>query len=162
LRFTPEDSLLWFQTWGGPEIEESHGMCIDGDHVFIAGETWSYGWGKNDALLIKATADGQFPATIAGQQSSTAPLPALFRLEQNYPNPCNAATAIEFHLSRGAHVSVQVFDILGRAVTHLVDQELSAGEHRIPLCVAELPSGIYLYRLQAEGLSQTMKLMVLK
>jgi hypothetical protein len=162
LRYAPDDSLLWFQTWGGPEIETAHGIVIDGDDVYIAGETYSYGAGKNDALLIKATVDGQLPSTPVEERGDGSSLPDPFRLAQNYPNPFNAATAIEYSLPGRARVSLKLFDILGRKVADLVDEEVPAGRHVIALDAEDLSSGVYVYRLQVDGFSQTRKLVVLK
>jgi hypothetical protein len=166
LRYTADDSLLWFQTWGGPEIETAHGIVIDGPYAYIAGETYSFGQGKNDALLIKASIDGQFPATPVieeGRSPNPQPAhPAAFRLEQNYPNPFNASTIIPITLTRRARVTVKIFDILGREVDRLVDGELPAGEHRLRFQADDLPSGVYLCRLQAEGGFQTRRLVLLR
>jgi hypothetical protein len=166
LRYTSDDSLLWFQTWGGPEIETAHGIVIDGQHAYIAGETHSFGQGKNDALLIKASIEGQFPATAVDQEnrSSVRPegRPIDFRLEQNYPNPFNAGTMIPFTLPCRTRVVLRVFDILGREVAHLADCEFPAGDHRVPFQAKDLPTGIYLCRLEAEGFFQTRKLVLLR
>ncbi len=162
LRYAPGDSLLWFQTWGGPEIETAHGIVIDGQHAYIAGETFSFGQGKNDALLIKATIEGQFPATSVVEKDRPPVRPAAFRLEQNYPNPFNAGTMIPFTLSRRIRVSLKIFDILGREVACLADDEFAAGAHRVPFCSDRLASGIYLCRLETAGFSQTRKLLLLR
>jgi hypothetical protein len=166
LRYTPDDSLLWFQTWGGPEIESAHGIVIDGQHAYIAGETFSFGQGKNDALLIKASIDGQFPVTSVDQgersEDDRAAHPAAFRLEQNYPNPFNAETLISFTLSGTARVTLRIFDILGREVRCLADGEFPAGEHRLSFQPGGLASGIYLCRLDTENGSQTRKLVLLR
>jgi len=166
LRYAPDDSLQWFQTWGGPEIETAHGIVIDGQHAYIAGETFSFGQGKNDALLIKADIDGQFPVTSMDQgerpEDDRAIHPAAFRLEQNYPNPFNAETMISFTLSSTARVTLRIFDILGREVRCLADGEFPAGYHRAPFRASELPSGVYLYRLESENHSQTRKLVLLR
>ena len=166
LRYAPDDSLRWFQTWGGPEIETAHGIVVDGQHAYIAGETYSFGQGKNDALLIKASVEGQFPATAVepeGRPRDDQPVrPTAFRLEQNYPNPFNTGTVISFHLSRRSHVSLRIFDISGRQVDRLADGEFPAGEHRCSFQAGELPSGIYLCRLETEGGSQSRKLVLLR
>jgi hypothetical protein len=162
LRYAPDDSLLWFQTWGGPEIETAHGIVVDGDAVYIAGETYSYGAGKNDALLIRATVEGQFPTTTVSEQITPANRPSAFWLDQNYPNPFNAATTIVFSLPYRARVSLKIFDILGREVAHLADGEHSAGIHRVVFQPQDLSSGIYLCRLETKNFSQTRKLVLLK
>ena len=166
LRYAPDDSLRWFQTWGGPEIETAHGIVVDGQHAYIAGETYSFGQGKNDALLIKASIEGQFPATAVAQEEwprdDQATRPAAFRLEQNYPNPFNTDTVISFTLSRRTPVTLRIFDILGREVGCLADGEFPAGQYRFHFQAGQLPSGIYLCRLETESGSQTRKLVLLR
>lgn len=87
--------------------------------------------------------------------------PKEFELQQNYPNPFNSATTISFTLPVKAEVSLQVFDALGKKVATLVAEELPAGLHRVSWN-ADLPSGIYFYRLQAGKFADTKKLMLIR
>ena len=69
LRFTPEGQLSWFRTWGGPLKDAVHGMAVDGDFAFLAGNTESYGRGQDDALVIKADiVSGQFPPAAGPEE----------------------------------------------------------------------------------------------
>ena len=85
-----------------------------------------------------------------------------FRLEQNYPNPFNPATNIEFNIAKGALVSLKVFDVLGREVAELVNEELVPGKYRTTLDGTTLPSGTYYYHLRAGEFSATKKFMLVK
>jgi len=81
-----------------------------------------------------------------------APLPQALELAQNYPNPFNSSTAIAFALPRAGHVQIEIFDILGREIAMLADDDLSAGWHRATwdgrtLSGNDAPSGIYFCRL---------------
>jgi hypothetical protein len=79
-------------------------------------------------------------------------LPAHFQLLQNYPNPFNALTRIEFELSRANAVSLKVFNLHGEEVAVFFSgKNLSAGRHKINWNGEDLPSGIYIYRLQTGG-----------
>ena len=89
-------------------------------------------------------------------------LPKEFRLEQNYPNPFNPTTTIQFALPKRSAVTLKLFDILGREVATLVDEELQAGEYKVIFEAEALPSGVYFYRIQTEGLVKTRKLTLLK
>lgn len=89
-------------------------------------------------------------------------LPAAFRLGQNYPNPFNASTTIEYQLTERAHASLKVFNMLGQGVAILVDEVQSAGYKSVNFDAAALPSGVYLYRLQAGDFVETKKLVLLK
>ncbi|MDZ7291386.1 MAG: T9SS type A sorting domain-containing protein [candidate division KSB1 bacterium] len=89
-------------------------------------------------------------------------LPKEYRLEQNYPNPFNPATTIRFALPKRSPVTLMLFDVLGREVATLVDEELQPGEYKVVFDASGLSPGVYLYRLQAEGFSRTKKLTLMK
>lgn len=89
-------------------------------------------------------------------------VPKEFRLEQNYPNPFNPSTTIQFALPMRSEVMLRVFDILGKEVETLVDEELQPGEHKVVFKVEELPSGVYYYRLRVESYVSTKKLILLR
>jgi hypothetical protein len=85
-----------------------------------------------------------------------------FNLDQNYPNPFNPATTISFSLSSRSFILLKVFDLIGREVATIVSEELSAGNHSRQWNAADLPSGIYFYRLQAGTFTETRKLVLLR
>ena len=90
-------------------------------------------------------------------------LPSVFTLEQNYPNPFNPSTTILFSVVKRISVTVKVFDILGREITTLVNDEvLPPGMHKRIFDADHLPNGIYLYRMRAGEFEQTKKLTLLK
>jgi hypothetical protein len=89
-------------------------------------------------------------------------LPTHFNLEQNYPNPFNPATTISFSLPSKSFVSLKVYDTLGREVFTILSEELSAGTYSKQLNVADLPSGVYFYRLHAGSYIGTKKIVLLK
>jgi hypothetical protein len=88
--------------------------------------------------------------------------PGQFRLNQNYPNPFNPTTRIEYAIPKTSHVSVKVFDLLGREVATLVDEEQGAGFKSVEFDAKGLASGVYLYRLHAGTFVQTKKLAVVR
>ena len=88
-------------------------------------------------------------------------LPKTYILKQNYPNPFNFSTIIEFVLPRKEHVTLSLYDILGRKVVDMYDQVLTAGTHRHRLSM-DVPSGIYLYTLKTGTTRITRKMMVMK
>lgn len=83
----------------------------------------------------------------------TKALPSTFGLSQNYPNPFNPTTAISYQLTAFSFVTLKVFDMLGREVATLVNEERGAGTHRVVWDASGYPSGVYVYRLQARDLS---------
>jgi len=89
-------------------------------------------------------------------------LPAEYQLEQNYPNPFNPSTTIRFSLPQREHVTLKVFDVLGREVATLVDGELNPGQHSVVFNAKNLPSGVYFYRLQAGNFVEQKKMEMVK
>jgi hypothetical protein len=89
-------------------------------------------------------------------------LPTEFRLEQNYPNPFNPTTKIEFAVPKPSFVSMRLFDIRGREIATIVDEELQPGVHAIILDASILSNGIYFYRFHTEEFNAIKKLVVVK
>ncbi len=89
-------------------------------------------------------------------------LPDRYELFQNYPNPFNPLTVIGYQLPVLSPVRLGVYDLLGREVAVLVDEQKPAGTHSATLDAGELASGTYVYRLQAGGFIQSRKMVVVK
>ena len=85
-----------------------------------------------------------------------------YRLESNYPNPFNPTTRIRFHVSDPCHVTLQVYDVLGKEVRTLVNGQLGPGSHERVFDAGNLAGGVYFYRLQAGEFVQTKKLLLLR
>jgi hypothetical protein len=84
------------------------------------------------------------------------------RLSTAVPNPFNPTTRISFRVTTRSHVELSVYDIRGRRVATLIDTVHPAGEHSVVWQATDQPSGVYLYRLQANGVEETRKLLLLK
>jgi predicted outer membrane repeat protein len=89
-------------------------------------------------------------------------LPRTAELYQNYPNPFNPATNIRFALSRPGHVELNVYNVLGQFVKKLADKDFVAGYHSVRFEADDLNSGVYYYRLKAEGKELTKKMLLVK
>jgi len=94
-------------------------------------------------------------------------LPADFILHQNYPNPFNPSTAIRFELKDNSLVNISIYDLLGKRVKKLLEDELVSGTHEIiwdgrnELGI-KAPSGIYIFQMESKGLRKTHKGLLLK
>ncbi len=88
--------------------------------------------------------------------------PDEFWLYNNYPNPFNPSTTIEFDLPKRSEVSLKVFNILGEEVATLVSDRLSAGSYSYEWDALNLASGVYLYRLQAGDYVETRKMVLMR
>jgi poly(3-hydroxybutyrate) depolymerase len=89
-------------------------------------------------------------------------VPDKFSLSQNYPNPFNPATSIRFRIADFGFVSLKVYDLLGREVATLVNEEKPAGSYEVSFDASQLSSGVYIYRLTAGSFSATNKMTLLK
>lgn len=89
-------------------------------------------------------------------------IPTEFALEQNYPNPFNPSTTIRYALPTNEYVRLAVYNTLGQEVAVLVNGEQKAGEHTIPFDGANLNSGVYLYRLQANSFVSIRRMVLVK
>ncbi len=89
-------------------------------------------------------------------------VPGEFALFQNYPNPLNPSTVIRFAIPRRTHVSLKVYDLLGREVQTLLDAERPAGVHTAWFDGSRYATGVYFYRLEAGKFVSTRKLLLLK
>jgi len=101
------------------------------------------------------------PLVGINEQGNNAP--DKFELKQNFPNPFNPTTYIDFNLKSAGHVTLKVTDILGRQVALLVDEYRNAGAHKISFDGGRLSSGIYFYSLTTDkGFSETKKMILNK
>lgn len=89
-------------------------------------------------------------------------IPKEFTLMQNYPNPFNPLTTIDYEMNENGYVSLKVYDALGRKISTLVSGYQFAGRHTVNFNGAQLPSGIYIYRLIANGNSAVKKMILLR
>jgi len=88
--------------------------------------------------------------------------PVRFALHAAYPNPFNSTTTIRYDLPETSQTRVEVFNLLGKSVALLVDNEIAAGQHSIAFEAAHLPSGIYLLKLHAGDFTDEQKLVLLR
>ena len=85
-----------------------------------------------------------------------------FTLNQNYPNPFNPSTKIKYTIPNVGNVRLNVFNVLGKEIATLVNEEKSAGKYEVEFNAANLPSGIYFYQLQSGSFVETKKMILLK
>ena len=117
-------------------------------------------------LHIKMSADCdssysiQIDSIDVTEIKSKSSTPSGFDLDQNFPNPFNPSTVISYRISTSCNVTLKVYDVLGREITTLINEGQSPGEHHAVFKGDGLPSGVYLYRLNA-GTFQSTKEMVL-
>jgi uncharacterized lipoprotein YddW (UPF0748 family) len=123
-----------------------------------------------DTLLVYSNAQNS-PAKVifygVGQDPMSVEQPAgiqplAYVLKQNYPNPFNPTTTLSFTLQKSGHAVLKVYDLLGREVATIVDENLDAGTHRYEFNGTDLSSGVYLYRLVSGEYAETKKMVLQK
>lgn len=99
---------------------------------------------------------------VGVEENSRVELPRKFSLKQNYPNPFNPTTNIRFEVPVSGFVTLKVYDVMGRKIALLVNEKKSPGTYEVLFDCSKLPSGIYFYRLEAEGFVETKKMILLR
>jgi len=120
------------------------------------------GWSGN--IGISYTINGGGPIIYVGINNISSEMPNSFKLYQNYPNPFNPVTNIKYQISNNRSVvKLIVYDITGREIIKLVDQEQTAGTYKVDFTGSGLSSGIYFYTLVADGkIINTKKMILMK
>ena len=85
-----------------------------------------------------------------------------FSLDQNYPNPFNPTTNIRFAIPQSSFVTLKVYNILGKEIATLVNEQKESGIYDVNFDASDLASGVYVYKIQAGNFSATKKLMLMK
>ncbi len=144
----------------------------NGNVVKFQSAIWNEAWRPYDSLFelidgIIESIDGYDISVhykvfepIVGIYSEN--LASSFELGQNYPNPFNPETTISYQLPIGGHVTLKVYDTIGKEVVELLNREMPAGFHQIKFDASELASGIYFYQLRIGSFVSTKKLILIK
>ncbi len=136
-------------TWGAPVAAFRN---VNNDSCII-------GWSNASGQGYNVTGGTSGTVTGTGNNSETAD---NFSLLQNYPNPFNPTTKISFTIQQNSFAKLTVYDIMGREISTLVNGQLTAGAHSIEFNASALPSGVYYYKLEANGFSDVKMMMLVK
>lgn len=140
----------------------------DDDVIFAESNSYTFGI----AVMDNAGGDGHWTqgkalttlniGTTGVEQIATTTAPSRFSLSQNYPNPFNPTTNIEFTIAKTGRVKIKLFTVLGEEVETLLDGEMPAGTYHMTLDASKLASGVYFYRLEANGFADTKKMILMR
>ena len=136
----------------------------------MAGGTFSMNGTVGQAIIGPATGgvftDFQgfwYTSGITGSVKLSAPQASGYELGQNYPNPFNPSTTIRFSVPERTKVSLRVMNLLGEEVARVIDQEMyEPGTWEVDFLAKDLPSGTYVYRLEAGNIVKTKKMVLMK
>ena len=147
----PVDDSQWDYTYKmATEMDES---IID-VHVYFSTDIDNY---THEVVRV-----GDQKEPTSSEQELDAERPRQFYLEQNYPNPFNPVTQIAFSIPEASNVTLDVYDIQGKHITTLVDENIGAGRHQVSFDGSNLSSGIYMYRIQSNNQVQTRSMTLIK
>ncbi len=137
--------------WNIQKVEPNNAFY---DASFINAST---GWISGKATVVYTTNGG----LVSVSQISTS-IPSEFSLKQNYPNPFNPATKISFDIKNSTFASLKIFDMTGKEIKTLVNENIAAGSYEVNFNASELNSGVYFYTLKTNEFTETKKMMLVK
>lgn len=157
IKYNSAGTEQWLHRYNGTGNGQDWALSIALDNfekVYVTGG--SIGIGSDlDIVTIK------YSQTIGIQQIS-GEVPKQFSLSQNFPNPFNPTTNIEFQIPRSGLVNLTIYDALGRKVETIVNQNLNPGTYKADWDAYNYPSGVYFYRLSAGDFAGTKKMILVK
>ncbi len=138
-----QPQIIWQSFGSGFANSKAAGFSV----VSAIGQSF-VGEASGDGILLRSGFGG-LVSTMTSVKASQEKFPTVYTLSQNYPNPFNPSTIIAFGIPEASHVSLQIFDIVGREVSTLVNEDLIAGNYRSTFVADHLSSGVYFYRIVA-------------
>ncbi len=127
------------------------------DRDAVNGTTYTY-----TLVAVDVNGGREELATQSATPTAGAAVITEYALHQNYPNPFNPATTIVFDMVEAGNVTLKVYNLMGQNVATPVNGYASAGRHSVSFNATNLPSGIYLYKLEANGFAAEKKMMLMK
>jgi hypothetical protein len=166
----PDNSIMQLQL---KVVNTSHlgATIVDGSLNITPDPSNFIGTGQMDLIVTDPVGfwDAEYDINLAIIQNSPMALeplntgiPIHYELSQNYPNPFNPVTHIKFGIPQASPVKIEIFNLLGQRVDIILDTFLASGYYVINYNASDLPSGIYLYRLESDGFTEIKRMVLLK
>jgi len=134
-----------------------------GDYIGISsgnGKVWPFWYDDKTGTMQAWTAEVNLE--LVGISNGNNGIPKQFELKQNFPNPFNPNTLISFSIQKSGKVTLEVFNVSGRKIASLIDEEIEAGNYSYYFNASNLSSGVYFYKLTADGFIDTKKMILVK
>jgi len=133
-----------------------------GQKVFIRFNYYTDAGTAGDGFYFDDFRVVNYTNTVTGISQSGSEIPSSYSLSQNFPNPFNPSTTVGFDIPKAGFVSIKIFDITGREVTKLVNNNLSAGSYKTNWDASGFPSGVYYYRMDAAVYTSVKSMILIK
>ena len=158
IKYDPTGKQKWIQFYDGQISNEDGGNSIvldNSGNIYVTGYSSFSSSNNYDCITIK------YSQTI-GISNISSEVPPSYSLSQNYPNPFNPVTNIKFAIPTSGFVKLVVFDMMGREVETLVNDNLAAGTYKADWNASNFSSGVYFYKLQAGEFTEIRKMVLVK
>ncbi len=166
-KYDVNGNCLWAKSAGGTDNDFGYYISADAN-----GNCYVIGAFKETAIFgtTNLTSAGDYDIFVAKygaseindvERNENKQIPETVLLFQNYPNPFNPNTTISYSLPKATKVELKVYNLLGQEIATLANEEKSPGNYEVNFNAANLSSGVYIYKLQAEEFVQTRKMLLL-
>ncbi len=168
LSFDSDSALAIAERNGGSNIVKKYPTCVIRAGLYgyfspkFQGSIWRIEYKCTDS--IRAIAINAVTGTLitSVEQTRETVLPISPTLQQNFPQPFNPSTTIQFTLPNESHVTLKVYNLLGQEVQTLVNDNRTAGIYSVDFNAGKMSSGVYFYTLRAGGFVETRKMLVVR
>jgi hypothetical protein len=119
----------------------------------------------NNGYVYAGTGNGVWRrplSEVTAVEENQIPIPSSYILSQNFPNPFNPSTSVQYAISSRQFISLKVYDVLGNEIETLVNEEKPAGNYEVTWFAEQLPSGVYFYQLKMGNYMETKKMLLIK
>ncbi|HCY77064.1 MAG TPA: hypothetical protein DHV28_14170 [Ignavibacteriales bacterium] len=147
-----DGTILWTLDIGDLEYDSCPAIGSDGTLYIGSHISSTFPYHTQNLIAVKDKPNSISEYTVVNE----------YNLFQNFPNPFNPSTVINYAVKEAGLVRLKVYDILGAEVAELVNETKEAGNHTIEFNASQLPSGVYIYTLQVNGFTGSKKMLLMK